>query len=93
MAKVSTNISLDAELKRSAQELFADFGIDLTTAVTLFLKQAVREQRIPFEIKREVPNAETRAALDEYEEMKKHPESYKRYSSFKEAMDEVLDDA
>ncbi len=93
MAKVSTNISLDAELKRSAQELFADFGIDLTTAVTLFLKQAVREQRIPFEIKREVPNAETRAALDEYEEMKKHPENYKRYSSFKEAMDEVLGDA
>ena len=93
MAKVSTNISLDAELKLSAQELFADFGIDLTTAVTLFLKQAVREQRIPFEIKREIPNAETRSALDEYEEMKKHPENYKRYSSFKEAMDEVLGDA
>ncbi|MBE6709806.1 MAG: type II toxin-antitoxin system RelB/DinJ family antitoxin [Clostridia bacterium] len=93
MAKVSTNISLDAELKRSAQELFADFGIDLTTAVTLFLKQAVREQRIPFEIRRDVPNAETRAALDEYKEMKKHPENYKHYSSFKEAMDEVLDDA
>ena len=93
MAKVSTNISLDAELKRSAQELFADFGLDLTTAVTLFLKQSVREQRIPFEIKRNVPNAETRAALDEYEEMKKHPENYKRYSSFKDAMDEVLDDA
>lgn len=93
MAKVSTNISLDAELKRSAQELFADFGLDLTTAVTLFLKQSVREQRIPFEIRREVPNAETRAALDEYEEMKKHPENYKRYSSFREAMDEVLGDA
>lgn len=93
MAKVSTNISLDAELKRSAQELFADFGIDLTTAITLFLKQAVREQRIPFEIRRDVPNAETRAALDEYKEMKKHPENYKHYSSFKEAMDEVLDDA
>ena len=50
MAKVSTNIGLDAELKKSAQELFADFGMDLTTAITLFLKQSVREQRIPFEI-------------------------------------------
>lgn len=93
MAKVSTNISLDSELKKSAQELFSDFGLDLTTAVTMFLKQAVREQRIPFEIKREVPNAQTRAALDEYYEMKAHPEKYKRYSSFKEAMDEVLTDA
>ena len=66
MAKVSTNINLDPELKKTAQELFADLGLDLTTAVTLFLKQAVREQRIPFEIKRENPNAETSAAMNEF---------------------------
>ena len=36
MAKVSTNIGLDADLKKSAQELFADFGLDLTTAITMF---------------------------------------------------------
>lgn len=93
MAKVSTNISLDSELKKSAQELFSDFGLDLTTAVTMFLKQAVREQRIPFEIKREVPNAQTKAALDEYYRMKAHPEQYKRYSSFQDTIDEVIDDA
>ena len=93
MAKVSTNISLDSELKKSAQELFSDFGLDLTTAITMFLKQAVREQRIPFEIKRKIPNEQTRAALEEYYEMKAHPEQYKRYSSFKEAMDVVLADA
>ena len=80
MPKVSTNISLDPELKKSAQELFADLGLDLTTAVTLFLKQSVREQAIPFEIKREVPNADTIAAMNEYYEMKAHPEQYKRYS-------------
>ena len=93
MPKVSTNISLDPELKKSAQELFADLGLDLTTAVTLFLKQSVREQAIPFEIKREVPNADTIAAMNVYYEMKAHPEQYKRYSSFKEAMNEVLTDA
>ncbi len=53
MAKVSTNINLDASLKKSAQELFADLGMDLTTAVTLFLKQSLREQGIPFAIKRD----------------------------------------
>ena len=37
MPKVSTNINLDADLKKRAQELFADLGMDLTTAVTLFL--------------------------------------------------------
>ncbi|SCJ71763.1 addiction module antitoxin%2C RelB/DinJ family [uncultured Eubacterium sp.] len=93
MAKVSTNINLDPELKKAAQELFSDFGLDLTTAVTLFLKQSVREQAIPFAIKRNVPNMETIAAMDEFYEIKEHPEKYKRYSSFKEAMDEVLANA
>ena len=93
MAKVSTNIGLDAELKKSAQELFADFGMDLTTAITLFLKQSVRDQRIPFEIRRVQPNAQTLVALAEYEEMKQHPEKYKRYSTFQEALDEVFEDA
>lgn len=93
MAKVSTNINLEPDLKKSAQELFSDLGLDLTTAVTLFLKQSVREQAIPFEIRRNVPNAETIAAMDEFYEMKAHPEKYKRYSSFKDAIDEVLDDA
>jgi len=91
MAKVSTNINLDPVLKKNAQELLKDLGMDLTTAVTIFLRQTVREQAIPFEIKRDVFNAETIAALNEYNDMKEHPENYKRYSSFSDAMDEVLD--
>lgn len=92
MSKVNTNISLDADLKKSAQALFSDLGLDMTTAVTLFLRQAVREQAIPFEIRR-IPNADTAAALQEFAEMKAHPEKYKRYSSFSSALDEVLDHA
>ena len=88
MSKVSTNISLDADLKKAGQELFADLGLDLTTAVTIFIKQALRVQGLPFAVTRENPNAETAAALNEYYEMKTHPEKYPRYSSFKDAMDE-----
>ena len=90
MAKVSTNINLDAELKKNAQMLFADFGMDLTTAVTVFLTQAVREQKIPFEIRRDVPNETTKLALAEYEQMKNNPEKYKRYASFADALKELL---
>lgn len=46
-----------------------------------------------FELRRFVPNAEAKAALDEYEEMKKNPGIYKRYESFDEALDEVFADA
>ena len=82
MAKVSTNINLDPTLKKNAQELLRDLGMDLTTAITIFLRQTVREQGIPFEIKREIPNAQTIEALNEYTNMKEHPENYKHYASF-----------
>lgn len=93
MARTSTNISLDPQLKHDSQELFADLGLDLSTAITLFLKQSLRVQGLPFAVTRENPNAETIAAMNEYYEMKAPPEKYKRYSSFKDAMDEVLTNA
>lgn len=64
MAKVSTSISLDADVKAKAQELFADFGMDLSTAINIFLRQSIRERRIPFVIQREEPNAVTIAAME-----------------------------
>lgn len=93
MPKTATNLSIDADLKRACQELFADLGMDLTTAVTVFFKQCLREQGLPFAVTREVPNAETAAAMNEYYEIKAHPEAYKRYSTFREAMKEALEDA
>ncbi|MCD8016372.1 MAG: type II toxin-antitoxin system RelB/DinJ family antitoxin [Oscillospiraceae bacterium] len=93
MSKVSTNISLDADLKKAGQELYADLGMDLSTAVTIFIKQSLRVQGLPFAVTRDNPNAETAAAMNEYYEMKAHPEKYPRCSSFSEAMAEVLSDA
>ena len=93
MAKVSTNISLDADLKTASQELFSDLGMDFSTAITIFLKQAIRAQGLPFSVERDVPNQETIDAMNEYYEFKKHPENYKRYATFRDAMNEVLSDA
>ncbi len=53
MAKVSTNITIDADTKAKAQEILADFGLDLSTAVNIFLRQMIRENAIPFTIQRE----------------------------------------
>ena len=64
MSKVSTSISIDADVKAKAQELFADLGMDLSTAINIFLRQSIRESGIPFVIHREEPNAVTIAAMD-----------------------------
>ena len=92
MSKVCTNISLDSELKAQAQELMSDLGLDLSSAITLFLKQAVREQRIPFEIRRDIPNKETIDALNEFSRMKSDKFEYKRYNSFNDIMKEACED-
>ena len=52
MATVNITIRMDESLKKQADELFSDFGLTMNAAFTMFAKQAVREQRIPFEISR-----------------------------------------
>lgn len=89
MSKVNTNISIDPNLKENAVLLFSQFGLDLSTAISLFLQQSVREQRIPFEIRLDIPNETTRRALDEYKEIKSDMKKYKRHSSFKEILEEL----
>ena len=67
MAIVSTNISIDSEVKAEAQELFAEFGMDLSTAINIFLKQSIYERSIPFVIRRSFPNETTQKAMDDAE--------------------------
>ena len=63
----------------------------MTAAFTAFAKTAVRRQRIPFEIAKDVPNAETIEAIEEVQEMKRNPHLYKGFDSV-EAPFEGLDD-
>ncbi len=90
MAAKSTNIKIDQEIKEQAQKLFASLGMDMTTAVNIFLRQAIKEQAIPFRIGEPVPNAETLEALEEVKEMKKNPEKYRGYTDVDEMMKELL---
>lgn len=63
MAKISTSISLEADIKEQAMSVLAELGLDLSTAVGMFLRQTIRERGIPFDVSLNVPNATTRAAM------------------------------
>ncbi len=52
--------------------LFADLGLNMTMAMNMFLRQAIRNQGIPFEISR-VPNSETAAAMLEADRISRDP--------------------
>ncbi len=55
MATTNITIRMDEELKKQAKELFSDLGLNMTTAFTVFAKQAVREQKIPFMLSKKTP--------------------------------------
>ena len=81
----STNISIrmDSEIKAQAEALFGAFGLNLTTAINLFVRQSLREGRIPFEISLHQPNKETYAALLEADRIARDP-SVKGYTNMEE---------
>ena len=55
-------IRTDKATKKKAQKLFSDMGLDMSTAMNMFLRKSVEEEAIPFEVSRK-PNAATRRAL------------------------------
>jgi len=59
-ANTNINIRVDGNVKNKAQEVFAALGMDITTAVNIFLRQAIRKNGIPFELVTETPRKKTR---------------------------------
>ncbi len=90
MSKVSTNISIDAETKARAQVMLAELGLDLSTAVNIFLRQMLYEGGIPFSVTRDVPNPATADAMREAREMVRNPEKYRKYDDVDDMMEDIL---
>jgi DNA-damage-inducible protein J len=82
---------MDEKLKEASEKLFEALGLNMTTAITTFVKQAVREQRIPFEIALNTPNANTVQAILESERMLKDTSS-KRFSNMSDLIKDLEDE-
>ena len=81
MATVNMSIRMDTELKKQADAMLADMGLNMTTAMNMFLRQVVRQGRIPFEIATDIPNAETVVAIQQMDDMISGKIPAKKYSS------------
>ena len=83
MATVNMSIRMDTELKKQAEAMLSDMGLNMTTAINMFLRQVVRQGRIPFEIATDIPNAETLAAIND---VNNNRNMSKAYGSMEELM-------
>ena len=89
MSTTNLNIRTDKDIKDQAETIFNELGINMTTAINMFLRATIREHGIPFELKLEVPNDITSEAIDEGRKMINDP-SAPRYTSL-EALKEALE--
>lgn len=86
----TTNFSvrMDRELKEQCENLYHELGMNLTTAINVFLRQSLRAGGFPFEVRLEQPNKETVAAMLEAERIA-HDTNMKQYSDVEEALREL----
>ncbi len=78
----------DSDIKKQCETLYNELGINLTTAINVFLRQSLRAGGFPFEVRLEQPNKETIAAMLEAERIARDP-SVKHYSDVEEALREL----
>ena len=67
---INLSIRMDKSLKEQADSLFSELGMNMTTALNIFVRQSVQQGKIPFEISLNKTNTETLAAIHEIEEMR-----------------------
>lgn len=89
MANISINIRIDSDVKAEAQALFSRLGMDMSTAVNIFIRQAIDFGGIPFIIRERRYNAETEAAMQEAEDIISGKIQAKSYSSAREMLDDL----
>lgn len=90
MAQAMVNFRMDADLKRNMETTCKEMGLTLTSAFTMFASIVTRQKRIPFEITTDIPNQETKDAIEEVQQMKKNPNLGKIYTDVDVMMKDIL---
>ena len=93
MPKTGTlNIRIEPELKKEAETTLNDLGLNIAEAVTIFLKQVVMTDSIPFVIRKPKYSEEMLDAIKEAQEIQKNPDKYKSYNNLAEILEDIAGD-
>ncbi len=86
--KTNFSVRMDKRIKEDSEALFRELGMNLTTAINVFLRQAIRSGGFPFEIRKDQPNRETLLALLESDQLLDSPNT-RRFQDVEEALLEL----
>ncbi|WP_278515283.1 type II toxin-antitoxin system RelB/DinJ family antitoxin [Succinivibrio dextrinosolvens] len=87
--KTTLTIKVDDKVKRKAEFLFDSLGLDMNTAIELFLKESIAQNGFPFDISLNY-NQKTKDAFEEAEKIAESPDNYESFDSFDELMKNVF---
>lgn len=89
MVTKNLNIRVDKDIKDQAEQIYADLGLNMSTAVNMFLRASIRKSGIPFDLKLDVPNEATRQAIEEARSIAydKNIESFDNIKDLREALE------
>ena len=79
---------MDSDIKKQCEALYGELGMNLTTAINVFLRQSLRSGGFPFDVTLNTPNAVTIAAMQEAERIARDPNP-KPYTDVEEALREL----
>jgi len=88
----SMYIRIDPQVKSDVESIYARYGMSITDAINVFLYTSRNVDGLPFDLRPSIPNAETIAAINEVEEMKRNRHLYKRFDSVEALFEDLNDD-
>ena len=87
MSKTSMSIRLDSEVKEQAQQVFNNLGMDMTTAINIFLRQAIQYQGLPFDVRLD----ENRKLLEVLTDLDQNRNMSQSFESVSDLMEDLRD--
>ena len=85
MSKTSMSIRLDSEVKEQAQQVFNNLGMDMTTAINIFLRQAIQYQGLPFDVRLD----ENRRLLEVLRDLNQNRNMSQSFESVSDLMEDL----
>ena len=87
MATANINVRIDADLKKQSEHIFNELGLTMSTALTVFLRQTVRLNGLPFEIRLNTLNDDTLAAIEDVNQERNMSKPFHSVKELMEALD------
>ena len=86
------NVNVPSDIKEKANQLFETLGLNMSTAINMFLRKSIDEWAIPFDVSAKKPNKELLEALQEGDDILKGKIESKGYHDIDKMFDDILND-